>query len=476
MDCVTNAGVKSAPELEDKEMEVGSGATMGPFIQAMEGPGVNNFIALTAAVIALLSVVVALGVYIRTERRERRIEKSSAYLDLEVQSSEAFRYQADKAAVMERFQLPERPADLPELDHAGWQTTLNFYFQCLNLFEVCSNFRRHAIVSPEVFASWVTWFHEILQHWYFRSIWRTELRANYTRDVRNIFDLGVEIFERESDPARREREFFSAVACLFGGCRVVGEWLDHLETVPVVPSDWRRRRIIGGPGPRYRAVATAGPLQTDGRPPVTLDLCWNGPEDVQAAAAFASRVIGQGVDYISHGEIQTGLSPDGRSWADNLPALYLADFSDLKDRDLLVARTPDGAIAAVAILAWEETPRMCFAVIEDLVVDPALRSAGVGARMLEALSARVQERGVEWVFLESGLRNERAHAFFRRHGFAEVSHVFARRLVDQAGGGGVPDRIGGSEPPRGKTTPKAGRGRAGRRTSAKPETALSPRP
>ena len=476
MDCVTNAGVKSAPELEDKEMEVGSGATMGPFIQAMEGPGVNNFIALTAAVIALLSVVVALGVYIRTERRERRIEKSSAYLDLEVQSSEAFRYQADKAAVMERFQLPERPADLPELDHAGWQTTLNFYFQCLNLFEVCSNFRRHAIVSPEVFASWVTWFHEILQHWYFRSIWRTELRANYTRDVRNIFDLGVEIFERESDPARREREFFSAVACLFGGCRVVGEWLDHLETVPVVPSDWRRRRIIGRPGPRYRAVATAGPLQTDGRPPVTLELCWNGPEDVQAAAAFASRVIGQGVDYISHGEIQTGLSPDGRSWADNLPALYLADFSDLKDRDLLVARTPDGAIAAVAILAWEETPRMCFAVIEDLVVDPALRSAGVGARMLEALSARVQERGVEWVFLESGLRNERAHAFFRRHGFAEVSHVFARRLVDQAGGGGVPDRIGGSEPPRGKTTPKAGRGRAGRRTSAKPETALSPRP
>lgn len=458
-------------------MEVGSGATMAPIIQAMDGPGVNNFIALTAAVIALLSVGVALVVYIRTERRERRIEKSSAYLNLEVHASEAFRYQAEKAALMASFQLAERPAAVPEQDHAGWQTTLNFYFQCLNLFEVCSNFRRHAIVSPEVFASWVAWFHEILQHWYFRSIWRTELRANYTRDVRNIFDLGVEIFERESDPDRREREFFSAVACLFGGCRVVGEWLDHLETVPVVPSDWRRRQIIGGPRPRYRAVATAGRLQVDGPPPVALDLCWNGPEDVPPAAAFASRVIGQGVDYISHGEIQTGLSPDGRSWAANLPVLYLADFSDLKDRDLLVARTPDGAIAAVAILAWEETPRMRFAVIEDLVVDPALRSAGVGARMLEALSARVQERGVEWVFLESGLRNERAHAFFRRHGFAEVSHVFARRLVDQAGGGGgVPDRIGRTEPPRGKTTPKAGRARAGRRTSAKPDTALSPRP
>jgi ribosomal protein S18 acetylase RimI-like enzyme len=457
-------------------MKVGSGATMGPIIQAMDGPGVNNFIALTAAVIALLSVIVALGVYIRTERRERRVEKSSAYLNLEVQSSETFRYQAEHALVMATFQLPERPADVPGPDHAGWETTLNFYFQCLNLFEVCSNFRRHAIVSPEVFASWVTWFHEILQDWYFRSIWRDELRANYTRDVRNIFDAGVEIYERESDPAMRERAFFSAVAYLFGGCRVVGEWLDHLETVPVIPSDWRGRQIIGRPGPRYRALATAGTLHAEGRPPVTLDLCWNGREDIPAAAAFASHVIGQGVDYISHGEIQTGLSPDGRSWADNLPALYLADFSDLKDRDLLVARAPDGAIAAVAILAWEETPRMRFAVIEDLVVDPALRSAGVGAQMIAALSGRVQERGVEWVFLESGLRNERAHAFFRRHGFAEVSHVFARRLVDQAGRGGVPGRISGTEPPRGKTPAKAGRARAGRRTPARPDRALSPRP
>lgn len=441
-------------------MEVGNRATMEPIIQAMNGPGVNNFIALAAAVIALLSVAVALGVYSRTERRERRIEKSSAYLDLEVQSSETFRYQADNAALMARFHLPERPADVPEQDHAGWQTTLNFYFQCLNLFEVCSNFRRHAIVSPEVFASWVAWFHEILQHWYFRSIWRTELRANYTRDVRNIFDLGVEIFEREPDPARREREFFGAVACLFGGCRVVDGWLDHLETVPVVPSDWRRRKLLGRPKLRYRSLTTPETARDD-RPAIVLDLRWNGSEDVPPAAEFASRVIGQGVDYISHGEIQTGLSPDGRSWAENLPALYLADFSDLADRDLLVARTSDSAIAGVAILAWEQSSRMRYAVIEDMVVDPALRSAGVGARMVEALTARVQERGVAWMFLESGQRNERAHAFFRRRGFAEVSHVFARRLPDPAGpaasrtGSAVPDRR--AEKPRRRR--ERGRGR-----------------
>lgn len=457
-------------------MEVGGGATMQAIIQAMDGPGINNFIAMTAAIIALASVIVAVAVYIRTERRERRVEKSAAYLNLEVQSSETFRYQAENALVMARFQLPERPVDVPGPEHAGWETTRNFYFQCLNLFEVCSNFRRHRIVGPEVFASWVNWFHEILEDWYFRSIWRSELRANYTLDVRNIFDAGVEIYERESDPARREREFFSAVAYLVGGCRVVGEWLDHLETVPVIPSNWRRQETIGRPRTRYRALPAVAPLRSEERPPVKLDLRWNAAEDVPLAAGFASRVISQGVDYISHGEIQTGLSPDGRSWADNLPALYLEDFSDLKDRDLLVACTSDRSVAAVAVLAWEETPRMRFAVIEDLVVDPALRSAGVGARMLEALSAQVRERGVEWVFLESGLRNERAHAFFRRHGFAEVSHVFARRLDGQGASVGAPNRICGTEPPRKRITPKVPRGRAGRRTSARLDRTLSPRP
>lgn len=140
-------------------------------------------------------------------------------------------------------------------------------------------------------------------------------------------------------------------------------------------------------------------------------------------------MIGGDVRYISHGEIQTGLSPDGKSWDPDLTRLYEEDFADLGDeRDLLVARDQAGNVVGIAIIAWEETPRRRFAVLEDMAVDPALRSRGLGRTLIDAVQKRVEDRGIEWLFLESGLGNEGAHRFFEREGFHTVSHVFAKRM------------------------------------------------
>lgn len=160
-------------------------------------------------------------------------------------------------------------------------------------------------------------------------------------------------------------------------------------------------------------------------------LAWDAaPGTLAEAAAFAARTIAGDEAYISHGEIQTGLSPDGRHWADDVANMFADDFDDLgAARDLLVGRDPEGRIVAIAVLAREETPRRRFAVIEDMALDPALRSMGTGARMLEMIERRVAEWGIDWLFLESGIANRRAHDFFERHGFAATSHVFAKRLA-----------------------------------------------
>lgn len=133
--------------------------------------------------------------------------------------------------------------------------------------------------------------------------------------------------------------------------------------------------------------------------------------------------------YISHGEIQTGLAADAQHWSPDLPALYESDFLQLGDgRDLLVARADRDALVGIAILAWEATPRRAFAVLEDMAVDPEARSAGVGAQMLAEIETRVRERGIGWLFLESGRDNHGAHRFFERHGFNTLSHVFGKRV------------------------------------------------
>jgi ribosomal protein S18 acetylase RimI-like enzyme len=164
---------------------------------------------------------------------------------------------------------------------------------------------------------------------------------------------------------------------------------------------------------------------------VPLTMNWDKSEKTALeAAAFANSVFGKHPPYISHGEIQTGLSDDGVHWVPDLELRFREDFLDFgEDRELLVARLPSGQIVGIAIVAWEETSRRKFAVLEDMAVDPALRSDGIGELLLDAIDQAVKSRGIDWLFLESGRDNVRAHGFFARHGFAEMSHVFGKKLA-----------------------------------------------
>ncbi|MFS0735507.1 GNAT family N-acetyltransferase [Sphingomonas sp. 1P06PA] len=159
-----------------------------------------------------------------------------------------------------------------------------------------------------------------------------------------------------------------------------------------------------------------------------IDYRWADAADLPAIAAFFAANIRRDTAYISHGEVQTGLSLDGRSWAADLDVRMREDFAELgPDRSVAIARLGDVLVGAV-ILLWEITPRVSFMVVEDLVVDPAQRSAGVGAALVDFAEAEGVRRGMQWAFLESGLHNDGAHRFFERHGFRPVSKTFSKRL------------------------------------------------
>ncbi len=178
------------------------------FTKAMtEQPG-NNLIAGLALTVSLLALFYTHA----TNRRESRVEKSSAYLDLETTSSEIFRYQAEKFLDMKPARQWDGRADTwSDKNENAAELAEQFYFQCLNLFEVASNFRKKEIVDHGVFASWVAWFYELLEEPYFRATW-DQIRANYTDDVRNIFDAGCLIFESGLPEASRRSAFYEAVA------------------------------------------------------------------------------------------------------------------------------------------------------------------------------------------------------------------------------------------------------------------------
>lgn len=164
--------------------------------------------------------------YESSELRENEVHLAANYLALETSSSDIFKYTADNETKIADIRGAVGQAVWSAKKHSEARGILiNLYYQSLNLFEVCARFRRKNMIRTEVFASWIAWMVEILEDDYFRAHWGTLIRSNYTRDVRDIFDVGVEIFEEGLPLADRDQAFYEAVAEIMGGCEAIANWL-----------------------------------------------------------------------------------------------------------------------------------------------------------------------------------------------------------------------------------------------------------
>ena len=79
------------------------------------------------------------------------------------------------------------------------------------------------------------------------------------------------------------------------------------------------------------------------------------------------------------------------------------------------------ALLIMHMLAHLGTPA---AVVEDVVVDQAQRSQGVGALMMDHAKALAQEAGCYKLALSSNQKRERAHAFYESLGFERHGYSF----------------------------------------------------
>ena len=96
----------------------------------------------------------------------------------------------------------------------------------------------------------------------------------------------------------------------------------------------------------------------------------------------------------------------------------------------------DGSIVGVLSASWQRAIHVpgVYATIQDLWVDEAWRSRGVGAELVEAIASQARTRGVSR--LEVGLPRETfaaiasTESFYRRNGFEHLGPRM-RRLLDE---------------------------------------------
>ena len=139
------------------------------------------------------------------------------------------------------------------------------------------------------------------------------------------------------------------------------------------------------------------------------------------------------------------LPPDDPTWDRAFPVLQqLRDHLDRPTFDalhhagepqglrftvVLTGAGPDDACLAVAgwrIVDTASVVRKLY--IDDLVVDAAHRSTGIGAGLLEHLERVAVAAGARCVELDSGHQRTDAHRFYRAHGYRDTGLKFHRLL------------------------------------------------
>lgn len=118
----------------------------------------------------------------------------------------------------------------------------------------------------------------------------------------------------------------------------------------------------------------------------------------------------------------------------DLEAEVRAHLDDSDGASVLIAEA-DGKIVGLLSASWQRAIHVpgVYATIQDLWVDEAWRSRGVGAELVEAVASQARTRGVSR--LEVGLPRETfaaiasTESFYRRNGFEHLGPRM-RRLLD----------------------------------------------
>jgi GNAT superfamily N-acetyltransferase len=145
-----------------------------------------------------------------------------------------------------------------------------------------------------------------------------------------------------------------------------------------------------------------------------------GAEDVEEVATAVENLL-----------VELGARPPERP---DLEAEVRALLDDPQGGSVLVAEA-DGDVVGVLSASWQRAMHVpgVYATIQDLWVDEAWRSRGVGAELVEAIASQARSRGASR--LEVGLPRETfaaiasTESFYRRNGFEHLGPRM-RRLLD----------------------------------------------
>ena len=112
------------------------------------------------------------------------------------------------------------------------------------------------------------------------------------------------------------------------------------------------------------------------------------------------------------------------------PEVIAESISRRDSREVFVATTEERIVGWAAVSVHESFVESAGAHLNGLVVDESVRNSGIGGELLAAAKAWARERDCKEMCLHSNVVRDRAHAFYRRHGYDTVkAQYYFRKLL-----------------------------------------------
>ena len=134
--------------------------------------------------------------------------------------------------------------------------------------------------------------------------------------------------------------------------------------------------------------------------------------------------------YISHGEIQMGLSYDGQTLAPDAKEKWqhYLDRHSSSNKSFIYVLEDAEKIVGFTIFGIEDDYDKEYGVIYDILVSDEYRGTGASSKLFQQAMDTLKINNLTDCYLESGVENHRAHSFFEKKGFKHVSNIY--RLHD----------------------------------------------
>ncbi len=139
------------------------------------------------------------------------------------------------------------------------------------------------------------------------------------------------------------------------------------------------------------------------------------PADITELCALLSSLFAQELEFL----------PDAALQAQGLAEIILHPEVGV----ILVARAPDGHVSGMVNLLFTVSTALGarVALLEDLVVAPKARGAGIGSQLLSRAIALAKDKGCKRITLLTDADNDGAQRLYARLGFA-MSGMVPMRL------------------------------------------------